>query len=170
MSWFIDSRLLSTGNANDQQSIQWTVTSVADGSQLLLAVWARANSSPIEPRRTVRVTNPMLIRFRSGGNDLYRFTVDVPIDNPPVLNVSVPVTGAFVQVRLRVQGMVSSYKPGLVTVTARRNDIPFLPTTAKTYSGSYDLTGFAAGPYMPTARATDSTGKDRQAQRTAPCW
>ena len=240
VTWFVDSRLLGTGNANDQQSIQWTTTGVADGNHLLQAVWTRTDSSPLELRRTVQVANPTLTlnpsvsgvtgtiavnvraasaygvrsvsarfdgqdlgtltqpnacsRFCSGGNDLYRFTVDaavagtgahtmvitgidnngstrsasvsVPIDNAPVLNLTAPANGVFVHGLLRVQGTVSSDKPGAVTVTAQLNDITFLTTTASAYLGSYDLSGFTAGPYTLTVRATDSTGKVTQNQRT----
>jgi len=132
-------------------------------------------------------------RLCTGGNDLYRFTVnaaqagsgphtlvitatdasgstrsitvDVPVSNSPNLALSSPAEGALVFGSLRVTGTATSDKPGAVTTTARLGDVEFLSSTAGSFTGTFDLTGITPGNYTLTVRSTDSTGQSSHVQR-----
>jgi len=133
-------------------------------------------------------------RFCSGTNDVYRFVVDaaragsgphtmiitatdasgarkqisvpVPVSNAPILALASPAEGAIVTASLSVVGTVASDKTGPVTVTARLGEVEFLRATTSSFSGSYNLSGLAAGSYTLSVLATDGTGQTSQIQRT----
>lgn len=133
-------------------------------------------------------------RFCTGDNDRYRFTVNaalagsgahtvlvtatdtngiskqltvaVPINNLPVLGISSPVDGAFVNGLLTINGTSTSDKPGTVTTRASLGDFEFLNTTNAAFTGSMSLAGLPAGAYTLTVRATDSSNATTVVQKT----
>jgi hypothetical protein len=239
VTWYVDLRLLGSGNAADGNSIAWNTVGAANGEHQILARIQPASGSASEVRRTVTVANSSITlsagvsgtsgiiavdvratstfgitgvtakfdgadfgsltqpnacsRLCTGGNDLYRFTVnaaqagsgphtlvitatdasgstrsitvDVPVSNSPNLALSSPAEGALVFGSLRVTGTATSDKPGAVTTTARLGDVEFLSSTAGSFTGTFDLTGIAPGNYTLTVRSTDSTGQSSHVQR-----
>jgi len=133
-------------------------------------------------------------RLCSSGNDIYRYKVDaanagsgnhtmvvtatdgaggsqqatilVPVSNAPTLSLTAPMDGAFIYGTLDLAGSYSTDKTGLVTVTASVGDVQFLSSTARSFSGSYDLRNVAPGTYTLTVKATDSTNSVTTLQRS----
>ncbi len=93
-------------------------------------------------------------------------TVSVPISNLPVLTLTSPNDGAFVNGSLTLTGTSSSDKTGAVTVTASLSDYQFLNTTQANFSGSMNLSSLPPGTYTLTVRATDSSNAVTVLQRT----
>ena len=84
-------------------------------------------------------------------------TIALPISNPPVLLLSSPPDGSFINGVLNISGSMSSDKTGAVTVTAFLGSLPILLTqSSAAFSGSFSLAGLPAGPYMLTVNAKDS--------------
>jgi len=123
-------------------------------------------------------------------NDLYQFTIDAlkvgsgahtflatavdasgsaktvslsfSVSNPPVLVLSSPLDGAFINGAdaLNIAGSASSDKAGGVTVTAFLGSLPITvsQSTGAAFAGSFSLAGLPAGPYTLTVNAKDSAG------------
>ena len=86
-------------------------------------------------------------------------TIALPISNPPVLLLSSPPDGSFINGVLNISGSMSSDKTGAVTVTAFLGSLPILLTqSSAAFSGSFSLAGLPAGPYTLTVNAKDSGG------------
>ena len=84
-------------------------------------------------------------------------TIALPISNPPVLLLSSPPDGSFINGVLNISGSMSSDKTGAVTVTAFLGSLPILLTqSSAAFSGSFSLAGLPAGPYTLTVNAKDS--------------
>jgi len=124
----------------------------------------------------------------SGPNNTYQFTINAPpitsgnhtilvtvvdssgatqsstltlaVANPPVLNVTSPTDGGFINGSgsLNIAGTVSTDRAGGVTVTASLGSLPISITqpTSGSFSGSLSLSGFNAGPYTLKVTAADS--------------
>jgi hypothetical protein len=85
-------------------------------------------------------------------------TIALPISNPPILLLSSPVDGGFINGVLNISGSMSSDKAGAVTVTAFLGSLPItLTQSAAAFSGAFSLAGLPAGPYTLTVNAKDST-------------
>lgn len=91
--------------------------------------------------------------------------VNLPVANVPILTISEPLDGSFVYDKLKVSGQVSSDRSGAVAVDVKLGDLSIVQGTGPTFSGSYDVSGLAPGPYMVTVKATDSTGVSTTEQR-----
>lgn len=91
--------------------------------------------------------------------------VNLPVANVPILAVSEPLDGSFVYDTLKVSGLVSSDRPGAVTVDVKLGDLSIIQGSGPTFSGSYDVSGLAPGPYTVTVKATDSAGVSTTEQR-----
>jgi len=91
--------------------------------------------------------------------------VNLPVANTPVLTVDGPLDGSFVLDKLNVAGQVSSDRPGAVAVDVKLGDLSIIQGTGPAFSGSYDVSGLAAGPYTVTIKATDSVGVSTTEQR-----
>ena len=132
--------------------------------------------------------------YCSGANDVYRFTVNakqagsgshtmeltatdgnggsktitvaVPITNLPVMTLSNPVDGAFVNGTLQLAGSATSDRVGPVRVTASLGEVEFLNSTSASFTGSFNLSGLSPGSYTLTVRATDSGNTTSVLQRT----
>ena len=86
-------------------------------------------------------------------------TIALPISNPPVLLLSSPLEGSFINGVLNISGSMSSDKTGAVTVTAFLGSLPIMLTqSSAAFSGAFSLSGLPAGPYMLTVNAKDSGG------------
>lgn len=89
-------------------------------------------------------------------------TLSIVVSNPPGLNLSSPVDGAFINGtgNLSISGTVSSDKAGGVTVTAFLGSLPITVTqpTATTFSGTFSLVGLPTGTYTVTVNSKDSMG------------
>lgn len=86
-------------------------------------------------------------------------TIALPISNPPVLLLSSPPDGSFINGVLNISGSMSSDKTGAVTVTAFLGSLPIMLTqSSAAFSGAFSLSGLPAGPYMLTVNAKDSGG------------
>ena len=86
-------------------------------------------------------------------------TIALPISNPPVLLLSSPPDGSFINGVLNISGSMSSDKTGAVTVTAFLGSLPILLTqSSAAFSGAFSLAGLPAGSYMLTVNAKDSGG------------
>jgi len=133
-------------------------------------------------------------RFCTGGNDVFRFSVDaatigsgahtmvlmandgsgsarqlsvaVPVSNAPVITLLGPADGVFAYGSIGLAGTATSDKPGVVTVTARLGDVQFLNSNQGNFVGFFDLVGVAPGSYTLTVVATDSSGLASTLQRT----
>ncbi|MFT7772490.1 Ig-like domain-containing protein [Roseateles sp.] len=91
--------------------------------------------------------------------------VDLNIANTPQLSISGPMDGSFVYDKISVAGQVSSDRPGAVNVDVKLGDLSIIQGTAPAFSGSYDVSGLAPGPYTVTVKATDSAGVSTIEQR-----
>ena len=86
-------------------------------------------------------------------------TIALLISNPPVLLLSSPLDGGFVNGVLNIAGSMSSDKAAAVTVTAFLGSLPItLTQNSAAFSGSFSLAGLPAGPYTLTVNAKDSGG------------
>ncbi|MEN9416415.1 MAG: hypothetical protein RI988_35 [Pseudomonadota bacterium] len=108
----------------------------------------------------------MVFTVTDGSGATQTASVPVPVNNPPLLNVTAPADGGFVFGTLSVSGTSSTDKTGAVTVTARLGDVQFLQTTSPSFAANYDVSGLAPGSYLLTVRATDATNLSTQVQRT----
>jgi hypothetical protein len=108
----------------------------------------------------------MVFTVTDGSGATQTASVPVPVNNPPLLNVTAPADGGFVFGTLSVNGTSSTDKTGAVTVTARLGDVQFLQTTSPSFAANYDVSGLAPGSYLLTVRATDATNLSTQVQRT----
>ena len=108
----------------------------------------------------------MVVTAVDATGESQRATVAVPVSNAPTIVLNAPSDGAFAYGTLNVSGSTATDKTGTVTVVVSLRDVPFLTTTAQSFSGSYDLTGLAAGAYILKVTATDSAGSVATVQRT----
>lgn len=108
----------------------------------------------------------MVITATDGVGSSKSTTVQVPISNLAILNVSSPQDGAFVSGTLNLSGNASSDKSGVVTVVASLGDYQFMSSTSASFTGSMSLAGLNAGSYTLTVRATDSSNAVTVVQRT----
>jgi hypothetical protein len=111
--------------------------------------------------------NHILVATVTDGTGSQRqLTVSVTITNAPVLTLSTPEDGSFVQGHLNLNGSYTTDVPGAVTVTASLGNVQFLSTTAQNFSASYDLSGLPAGAYTLTVKAVNSAKATRTLTRT----
>jgi hypothetical protein len=87
-------------------------------------------------------------------------TLSLVVNNPPLLSVTSPVDGGFVDGAgsLSIAGTTSSDKPGGVTVTALLGALPISITqpTGTSFSGQFSVAGLPPGSYVLTLYAVDS--------------
>jgi len=152
VTWYIDLRLLGSGNAADGHSISWNTTGVANGDHQVLAVIQGSSGAPQSLSRTVRVSNSTVTLSASASG------------TTGTINVDVRANSTF----------------GITGVTATFDGAPFgslsQPNACSRYcSGSNDIYRFAvnaaaagSGAHTMEIIATDKAGSSKSVTVSVP--
>jgi hypothetical protein len=84
-------------------------------------------------------------------------SLQVVIDNPPVITLEQPLDGAIVSGTLAVRGSVTDDQP-IASVTVFLQQVQILQTQQSTFTTDFSLAGLPGGQYTLTVSVVDSAG------------